>query len=458
MDENLYLTRWCKKFVKSGVMALYNSLTLRLLYLPQNDGELLFSKVLLNNSRKTLELQFGLNTINLLVREGFLVNNPEKDELLLKSVQSMTNSIRLDFCYLLLTDDCNLKCRYCFEDSPLAPTFSPVQMDVQTVTAALDAFARLTGKYGGDSNSQRVIHLYGGEPLLNVRGVKTAVKKTKELISQGKLPKKSELVIITNGTLLTEELSKFFCENDVTIGISLDGPKEINDVNRISKINKQGTFDKIVHAYQIARDSGAKLGLSATLTPEVVSNFDEVLRFFVDDLGIEDGISFNIMHFNPSFPGSEAYYNLAAQCLIKAFDVFRDRNIYEERMMRKAQALIECDPIITDCGVNGGQIVISPDGSFGVCQDFVKPRTYFSGTVHDLNYDPVTSGQFDEWRNRSPVNMPACVDCVAVGICGGGCPASAELMTGSRWNVDKRICPHSKLTLEWLVWEAYLQK
>lgn len=39
----------------------------------------------------------------------------------------------------------------------------------------------------------------------------------------------------------------------------------------------------------------------------------------------------------------------------------------------------------------------------------------------------------------------------ALGICGGGCPASAELKTGSRWNVDERIYSHSKLTLEWLI-------
>ena len=29
-------------------------------------------------------------------------------------------------------------------------------------------------------------------------------------------------------------------------------------------------------------------------------------------------------------------------------------------------------------------------------------------------------------------------------FCGGGCPASVELKTGNRWNVDKRICSHSK--------------
>ena len=50
---------------------------------------------------------------------------------------------------------------------------------------------------------------------------------------------------------------------------------------------------------------------------------------------------------------------------------------------------------------------------------------------------------------------PLCFDCEVLGICGGGCPASAELKTGSRWNIDERICYHSKLTLEWLIWETF---
>ena len=111
--------------------------------------------------------------------------------------------------------------------------------------------------------------------------------------------------------------------------------------------------------------------------------------------------------------------------------------------------------MFADCGVVGNQIVIAPDGKIGVCQDFVKPRTYFDGSVFDGDYDPFERGLFDGWRKRSPLFMDQCIDCNAVAICGGGCPASVELKTGNRWNVDERICQHSKLTLEWLIWETF---
>lgn len=57
----------------------------------------------------------------------------------------------------------------------------------------------------------------------------------------------------------------------------------------------------------------------------------------------------------------------------------------------------------------------------------------------------------------SVLDMEQCFLCPALGICGGGCPASIELASGSMWEIDKRICPHSIKTLEWLIWDLYEQ-
>ena len=100
-------------------------------------------------------------------------------------------------------------------------------------------------------------------------------------------------------------------------------------------------------------------------------------------------------------------------------------------------------------------LVIAPDGRIGVCQDFVKPRKYFPSSVHDADHDGLMDRLFGEWRDRSPFNMLECQECPALGICGGGCPASAELKTGDRYNIDERACHHSMQTLEWLVWDSF---
>ena len=62
--------------------------------------------------------------------------------------------------------------------------------------------------------------------------------------------KKLTFNITTNGTMLNDEMIYFFQDHDVSLMISLDGPKEINDKNRVFA-NGKGTFDTV--AKQISR-------------------------------------------------------------------------------------------------------------------------------------------------------------------------------------------------------------
>ncbi len=287
------------------------------------------------------------------------------------------------------------------------------------------------------------------------KGIKFSVKYITGLKQKNLLPKECDIAIVTNGILLDKDMAKFFGEYGVTVGLSLDGPEEINNSYRIGPHKNINVYKKTIHTYNLLKEYGVKTGLSVTLTPLVIQNFKTVLNFFVNELGIRDGINFNILHYNPNVPVDSEYFDLAAKCLIEAFKIFRKLDIYEERMMRKAEAFINRRTMFADCGVVGSQIVVAPDGRIGVCQDFVKPRTYFKGTVFDKDYDPIEKGLFEGWQHRSPLYMEQCFDCEALGICGGGCPASAELKTGNRWNIDERICAHSKLTLRWLIDETF---
>ena len=49
----------------------------------------------------------------------------------------------------------------------------------------------------------------------------------------------------TNGTLLTDDIIRYLAEHEVSLMISIDGPREINDANRVFA-NGQGTFDTVM--------------------------------------------------------------------------------------------------------------------------------------------------------------------------------------------------------------------
>lgn len=459
MSDNIMyrISRWCNFFEKNEILAIFHSLTFELLFLDISSKNVL--KQLIKTSMKENELrkQTGDKIFNLLKKNSFIVSEETDDLKTLFTIrEKLAEVIKPSILYLLLVDGCNLKCRYCFEDVPeTVGKFIPKMMSPDNTKKALNYFAKLIAKYGS-KKQQTIIHLYGGEPMMNPKAVKTAVLYSQKLKKKGLLSIDCEIAIVTNGTLIDENFAKFFAENNITVGLSIDGPRHINNAYRIAKDDQIDVFKKIKSCYKLLQKHEVKIGFSATMSPDAIENFDEVLNFFVNDIGIPDGICFNILHYNPLISVNTEYFEKTAKSLIRAFEFFREKEIYEERMMRKANSFAFKEPIFSDCGVNGGQIVIAPDGKVGVCYDFIKSRKYFGNDIQsDPNYDPFKAGLYDGWKNRSPFFMEQCYDCKAIALCGGGCPASIELQTGNRWNIDERICPHSKLTLEWLIWDTY---
>lgn len=447
----MQLSRWCHLLHQDGVSALVNSLTLGVVYVPTEELRAFLTSMRLSNDVGETELA------QLLTSQGLLVENQAADErVFVETRGQLKSNISLELLYLLVTDGCNLRCTYCFEETPpLTSPFRPKHMSKETIIRALDLFATMTAQYG-NPEKKKMIHLYGGEPMVNRRAVYEAIAYTSELKARGVLPRNCQIAIVTNGVLLNEEDARCFATHNVTVGLSIDGPASITDLYRIPKRHDVRVTERVATAFRLLKQHGVNVGLSVTLTPRAIENFDEFLAFFTDgEFREADGVSFNLLHFTPNIALSNDYYRTAVECQIRAFKRFREIGLYEERVMRKVRAFVDQTPMYADCGVVGYQLVVAPDGRIGVCQDFVKPRTYFLRSVYDAEHHDLLETLFADWRDRSPFFMQQCMDCPALGICGGGCPASVELKTGSRYNLDERACHHSKQILEWLVWDAY---
>ena len=80
-----------------------------------------------------------------------------------------------------------------------------------------------------------------------------------------------------------------------------------------------------------------------------------------------------------------------------------------------------------------------------------------SDSFDDANFDATKHKDFIEWSQLTPINKDECQDCVALGICGGGCPINAmHLKKGNTiHDLDERFCTHSKLTLDFLIKDLY---
>jgi uncharacterized protein len=122
----------------------------------------------------------------------------------------------MDIRYLIMaiTNRCNLKCRYCY----LAAQGAGSDMADTTIDQALSLV--------GNNKKPCHIQITGGEPTL------VPDKITRTARQSRLLPVKPRLAIQTNATLLTRELCQLFKEYEFQVGVSLDGPPDIQDLQR----------------------------------------------------------------------------------------------------------------------------------------------------------------------------------------------------------------------------------
>ncbi len=145
---------------------------------------------------------------------------------------------------LNLTENCNLRCKYCFFSESYDNTRNRTDkiMSEKTAIDALDYYFKEFKKVLMYNPGKKcVVTFYGGEPLLNFEIIKKCVEYTKE-----NCPSEYIFSITSNGLLLQNEIAEYLVSNDFYISVSLDGNKNNHDRNRVLPNNK-GSFDIIMN-------------------------------------------------------------------------------------------------------------------------------------------------------------------------------------------------------------------
>ena len=138
--------------------------------------------------------------------------------------------------------------------------------------------------------------------------------------------------------------------------------------------------------------------------------------------------------------------------MIKIHKKYKGLNVYEDRLARKIKAFTENNPIVKDCTGCGSQLVFTPNNKIGPCQSFALNEKYFTTFRQDLS---INETSLPEWNKISPFQKAECLECFALGFCGGGCPYRAYNRNGSINSIDDVFCIHSKHLLEYFIKEVY---
>lgn len=392
-----------------------------------------------------------------LSKDGLLVPVAYDERNYLKKVQAQVcTDGRIRVMVLHLAGHCNLACNYCFIDGGKIQGHASIQMAPEIAVAALEILGRtLQSKPIAPGTAAPSIVLYGGEPLLNKRVMRTILQHAVALQNLGRLPRNLAKVLITNGTLIDRATAALLKDYNVSVSLSLDGPQEIHDANRVHH-GGRGSFAATMAGYHLLREVGIRPSIACVLAPGSLPNVEHILRFFVEELGVK-AVGMNHVSILPErgYSYSEDYErNFAEAVLFGQELILRYSDVYERRMSHKLNCFLDRRILRADCTGCGEQVAVSPTGDIAICQGYVSDRTrHHIGHVLDGSLDLNASPVVAEWARRSPLTMEACYDCLALSTCGGGCPRNAETLHGSIWAADTAFCHFARRATEWMIWK-----
>lgn len=137
----------------------------------------------------------------------------------------------------LLTEDCNLRCTYCFEEHRQKKAMSK-----EVIKTGLDF---LNHNCLVDGSRAFYAMIFGGEPLMEPDGLEFLLEYGHKLAKETNT--KFSAGIVTNATILTpriQEILKKYIPLGLGVQLSVDGVKEAHDMYRVT-VAGRGSFDII---------------------------------------------------------------------------------------------------------------------------------------------------------------------------------------------------------------------
>lgn len=171
-------------------------------------------------------------------------------------------------CTLYLTENCNLKCSYCYEGDDKRKKM----LNIDNLNKAIGFMI-----HNNPQGEKIDLTFLGGEPLLN----KKMIYKCMNIIKQ-KYPESKDIFkfhITTNGVLLDKDLIELFKKHGVDVSISIDGDKRTHNLNRQSK-DGADVYDRIIKNMCLMRELQLDFFVRMTVAENNVKFLYENLQYF----------------------------------------------------------------------------------------------------------------------------------------------------------------------------------
>ena len=324
---------------------------------------------------------------------------------------------------------CNLRCRYCYylKKEDLYRNGKPFHMpdDILEQYIVQHINASVTPVVG--------FSWHGGEPtVLGLDYFRKIVALQRMHQPVGRQIRNG---IQTNGTLLDEDWCHFLAAEGFGVGLSLDGPKELHDIYRVSK-KQEPTHERTMHGYALLQRHRIPFDILCVVHDRNVRHPTEVYRFF-KQIGARYLGFLPLVEFQPNGRNvsdrtvpAEAFGDF----LCTIFDEWLSQDIGRVKVQIFEEAIGSAfgqDHALCIFRKTCGDIpVIEHNGDVFACDHFVDTE-HRLGNIQKtplvaLLEDPAQRAFGQAKLDGLPV---FCKNCEVLAMCNGGCPKDRFLRT-----------------------------
>ena len=316
---------------------------------------------------------------------------------------------------------CNMACKYCFYRD--VAEHREQAFEGMLSLQKMERVIRAGMEYADHSCS---FAFQGGEPTLAgldfYRGV---VELQKKYARSGV---EIHNAIQTNGMLIDEEWAAFLAENRFLVGLSLDGPAELHNLNRLDTVG-EGTFNRVMRAARLMEKHRVEFNILCVVTGRNARSVEKIYRFYRRQ-------GFRWLQFIPCLDSleqqrGEEKYHLSAEnygdFLIRLFDLW-----YEDLQHGEYISIRHLDNWLSillggqpeACSMTGQcavQFVVEGDGGVYPC-DFYVLDEWRMGTVGESSFAEMQRGEVAARFIQASLRVPdKCRRCRWYGLCRNGC-------------------------------------
>jgi uncharacterized protein len=326
---------------------------------------------------------------------------------------------------LLLTERCNLACPYCLAGA----NNSMPSMTWETTRQAVDLAMAMT------ESDTLAFEFAGGEPFLQFALMQQVTSYIRN--HQALRGRRLFLSVQTNATLLNDERVRWLRENEIRVGISVEGKAEAQNHGR-PQANGRESYPLLVRGIELLHAHGVPFGALVVLNRHNAQSVPDLIEFLLEHR--IHGFRLNPVVF---LGDARLNWNTVGLTQEEIIGYFQELMRYIARhnlLLLEDNIRSMCDFLTSkqrrtrcmraQCGAGDTFQAVAANGDIYPCGRATQSPGMKLGNIFDsglvsLSEPAARSPVIAQIRQRRPAGLEGCATCPYRQLCQSGCSAQA---------------------------------